>query len=149
MKVTAVSTLELATPRDPAALFDAWLDPAQVRQWMSVALQRAGLAGDLRRVEIDAQIGGRFFFSDQRDGIEARHWGRYVEIQRPHRLVFTWITDESEEADPSLVTLEISPARATITHEMDEAWRDYLPRVEAAWRRMLQAIAELNAPQPG
>ena len=42
-----------------------------------------GLAGDMKRVEIDARVGGKFYFSDMRDGTEARHWGTYLELDRP------------------------------------------------------------------
>src|SRR5262245_4916210 len=53
-------------------VYDAWLNPEQVRQWLAASLRSFGLAGDIRRVEIDARVGGKFFFSDMRDGQEAR-----------------------------------------------------------------------------
>jgi uncharacterized protein YndB with AHSA1/START domain len=125
-------------------VYDAWLDPMQVRVWLAAALKSLGLAGDIRRVEIDARIGGKFFFSDMRDGTEARHWGTYLELVRPRKIVFTWIVDESEESNPSKVTLTIQPQDvdcvATIVHEMDEAWREYILQTEAGWSRMLQHV---------
>src|SRR5262245_58929163 len=81
-------------------VYDAWLDPDKVPLWMSAALRSLGLAGDIRRVEVDARVGGKFFFSDMRGDAEARHWGAYLELARPTKIAFTWITDESEEADP-------------------------------------------------
>ena len=57
------------------------------------ALKNLSLAGDIRRIEIDARVGGQFFFSDLRDGEEARHWGKYLELDRPRKIVFTWIVD--------------------------------------------------------
>src|SRR5262249_17950010 len=111
------------------------------------ALQSLGLAGDIRRVEIDARVGGKFFFSDMRDGTEARHWGNYLELDRPRRIVFTWIVDESEEANPSKVTLTIESDAggcvATIVHEIDEAWREYIPKTQAGWARMLEQVGNL------
>jgi len=128
-------------------VFDAWLDPKHVRLWLAAALKSSGLAGDIRRIEIDPRVGGKFFFSDMRDGVEARHWGTYLELVRPTRVAFTWIVDESEEANPSKVTLTIQPkvdgCVATIVHEMDEAWRDYVARTEAGWTRMLQQVDKL------
>jgi uncharacterized protein YndB with AHSA1/START domain len=56
-------------------VYDAWLDPKHVRVWMTAALKSLGLSGDIQRIEIDAKVGGKFFFSDIRDGTEARHWG--------------------------------------------------------------------------
>jgi uncharacterized protein YndB with AHSA1/START domain len=125
-------------------VYDAWLDPKKVRIWMAAALKSLGLSGDIQRIEIDAQVGGKFFFSDMRDGTEARHWGTYLELDRPTRIVFTWIVDESEEANPSKVTLTIHPeadgCMATIVHEMDKAWLDYVAQTENGWSRMLQQV---------
>lgn len=126
-------------------VFDAWTIQDSVRRWLQVALQEMGLPGDIRHVEVDARRGGRFLFSDMRSGIEARHWGTYLEFDRPTRLVFTWIVHESEEADPSKVTIELQPrttgCEVFLDHEMDARWAEYLSRTEAGWSRMLRAIA--------
>jgi uncharacterized protein YndB with AHSA1/START domain len=128
-------------------VYDAWLDPAQARLWMAASLKSLGLAGNIQRVEIDARVGGKFFFSDLRDGTEARHWGTYLELERPRKIVFTWIVDESDEAEPSVVTLTIHPeadgCSATIVHELDPQWIEYLSRTESGWARMLQGVDEL------
>ena len=114
---------------------------------MTAALKSFGLAGDIRRLEIDARVGGKFCFSDMRDGVEARHWGTYLELDRPRKIVFTWIVSESEEADPSRVTLTIQPEAdgclATIVHEMDEQWIEYVSQTEGGWSRMLKQVDEL------
>ena len=123
---------------------DAWLDPEKVRIWMAASLKSFGLAGDICRIEIDARVGGKYFFSDMRDGTEARHWGTYRELDSPRKLVFTWIVDESEEADPSVVTITFKSDRegctATIVHEMDAQWADYVSQTESGWTRMLEAV---------
>jgi uncharacterized protein YndB with AHSA1/START domain len=125
-------------------VYDAWLDPSSARVWMAAALRTWGLAGDLRRIEIDARVGGKFFFSDIRNGEEARHWGTYLELDRPRKIVFTWIVDESEEANPSTVTLTIEPepdgCTATIVQEMDAKWVDYISQTESGWSRMLAEV---------
>ena len=69
-------------------VYDAWLDPQQVRLWMSAALKSFGLSGDIQRIEIDARVGGAFLFSDRRGDTEARHWGTYLVLDRPHKIVF-------------------------------------------------------------
>lgn len=124
-------------------VYDAWLDPDKVRIWMKTAGQRMGLAGDVKHVEIDPRVGGAFLFSDLRDGVETKHWGTYLELDRPSRIVFTWIVDESEERDPGRVTLEIQPDQAgcvaTIVHEMDARWADYEAQTKNGWSCMLQA----------
>jgi uncharacterized protein YndB with AHSA1/START domain len=141
-KIEAKVSHRFKAPAERA--FDAWLNPEQARVWMAAALRSFGLAGEIKRVEIDARVGGKFFFSDLRGGQEARHWGTYLELDRPRKIVFTWIVDESEEADPSRVTLTIQPEAdgcvATIVHEIDAKWAEYLSRTESGWARMLTEI---------
>ena len=48
-------------------LYDAWLNPKQVRLWLGKSLTSMGLSGQVRRVEIDATVGGKFTFSDMRE----------------------------------------------------------------------------------
>lgn len=128
----------------PERVYDAWLDPAGVRVWMKASLQSFGLPGEIVRIEIDPRVGGKFFFSDLRNGAEARHWGTYLELDRPRKIVFTWIVDASEESNPSKVTLSIVPdgagSKATIVHEMDPQWKEYVARTEAGWGRMLRHV---------
>ena len=132
----------------PERVFDAWLDVDTVREWM--AMPFAALGGrptDVRRVEVDAQVGGRFTFSDMREEGEALHWGTYVEIKRPQRLVFTWFTSpEQEREDNSMVTLTIEPdgegCVATIVHRMDAKWADYITQTEQGWSGMLGQIEQ-------
>jgi uncharacterized protein YndB with AHSA1/START domain len=128
-------------------VYDAWLDPQKVRVWMEGALKSFGLAGDIRRIEIDARVGGKFFFSDMRDGNEARHWGTYLELQRPNKIVFTWIVDESAEENPSKVTMTIQSEPggcvAAMVHEMDAAWKDYIEQTESGWSRMLANVEQV------
>jgi uncharacterized protein YndB with AHSA1/START domain len=90
------------------------------------------------------ELAASFFFSDMRDGTEARHWGSYLELDPPRKIVFTWIVDESEEADPSVVTITIQSdpegCTATIVHEIDAKWAEYVSRTESGWARVLQAV---------
>ncbi len=135
----------------PERVFDAWVRPESVRRWLKAALTDMGLEGDTREVRVDARPGGSYCFSDMRSGREARHWGTYLEFDRPRRLVFTWITDESEEADPSVVTLTIEPEGAgciaALVHDMGAAWSAYLARTQDGWEKMLRAIdSEIDPP---
>ena len=149
-KVKAAVTIRVAA--QPEAVYDAWLDPASVRTWMSASLRAMGLPGDVRSVEIDARLNGRFLWSDMREGGEARHWGSYLELDRPRRISFTWIVDESEEADPSRVMLTIEPdgdgCHASIVHWLDADWASYIPQTENGWSNMLRAVADLLERDP-
>lgn len=129
-------------------VFDAWLDPEKVRAWMGMALADFGLSGDVRRVEADARVGGRFTFSDMRDEGETVHWGTYRVVDRPRKLVFTWFTSEEEEQKGiSTVTITIEPegrnCTLTLVHELSIEWAGYEERTAAGWARMLDMQARL------
>jgi uncharacterized protein YndB with AHSA1/START domain len=138
-KVKAKVSHRVTAPAE--RVYDAWLDPEKVRAWMSIAM---GAAADIKRIEIDARVGGTFFFSDMREGGEARHWGTYLALERPRTIVFTWITDANQEEDPSKVTITIEPdgngCVATIVHEMGAEWASWVEKVEGGWSRMLGAV---------
>lgn len=132
----------------PERVFDAWLDPEKIRAWMRMALQDFGLSGDIRRVEVEPCVGGRFTFSDMRPEGEAGHWGAYHVLDRPRKLVFTWFTSEEEEKrGVSTVTITIEPdgqgSLLTLVHEMDAIWAEYEEQVIGGWTGMLEAQARL------
>jgi uncharacterized protein YndB with AHSA1/START domain len=141
-QVEAKAVLELSASAE--RVFDAWLDPHEVRAWSAQPV--AGQpAVDVRRVEVDARVSGKFTFSDMREEGEAVHWGYYLEIDRPRKLVFSWFTSEEEEQENnSVVTLTIEPlaagCRATIAHRMDARWAAYIEQTATAWGLMLRQI---------
>jgi uncharacterized protein YndB with AHSA1/START domain len=122
-------------------VFDAWLTPELIGQWMFGPALRGE---EVVRISVDARVGGRFSFLVRRQGTEIDHVGQYVEIDRPRRLVFSWAAGADTE-DPSLVTIEIASQGAgcklTLTHEMQPKWADYLARVREEWTKELEALA--------
>lgn len=129
----------------PERVFDAWLDPEKVMNWMS-------LSEEMVRAEVDARVGGSFSFVCRRDGEEVDHVGEYLEMDRPRRLVFTWsIPKESPDADR--VIIDIVPqgtgCELTLLYELHPDWAAYASQSENAWRKMLDAIAtSLDGGQP-
>ncbi|MDH5537904.1 MAG: SRPBCC domain-containing protein [Rhizobacter sp.] len=67
-------------------LFDAWLDPASLAVWMR--------PGDITHAEVnvDPKIGGDFEIVMHSPTGAHVHKGQYRVIERPHRLVFTWLS---------------------------------------------------------
>ncbi len=62
-----------------------WLNPESLRRWMCPG------STDLVHVELEPVVGGTFRFDMQaKDGQVFVHTGRYLEIQRPEKLRFTW-----------------------------------------------------------
>jgi uncharacterized protein YndB with AHSA1/START domain len=128
----------------PERVFDAWLDPRKVATWIFAA----GPADEIVRVEIDARTGGSFTFTLRRDGEEIEHTGQYLEIVRPRRLVFSWAIPK-DSPDSDRVSVEIVPLETgcelTLTHELHPEWAAYAPKTEAAWAKMLEALARALA----
>jgi len=122
----------------PERLFDALLDPAVAGVWILAP------GGDLVSSTIDARVGGAFSFVVRRGDQVIDHTGDYQEIDRPGRLVFTWSVPP-EPRDASRVVAEIAPAdggaELTLTHEMAPEWAEFKPQAEAAWSKMLAALA--------
>lgn len=84
-------------------VFDAWLRPEAVSQWL-----RMGAGSRPSAVSIDRRVGGQFeiLLRDQDSEVPLR--GSYLEIDRPSRLMFTWISPGTEQRE-SIVTIDLQP----------------------------------------
>jgi uncharacterized protein YndB with AHSA1/START domain len=123
----------------PERVFDAWLDPASARHWLF-----ATPGGEMVRVEMDARPGGAWTVVERRPAGDASHHGRYVTIDRPRLLAFTFGTDPSEP--PSPVTVTIAPVdgggcEATLVHEMPAKWAAYAGKTRDGWQHILDGLA--------
>jgi len=117
-------------------VFDAWLDPKKIAKWMTAP------AGDKSlKVQTDATPGTTFSFVNLRDGKEVNHVGEYIEIRRPHRLVFTWGV-EGYPLGNSRVAIDFEPNVAetflTLTHR--GVGPEYLERTKAGWETIISAL---------
>lgn len=123
----------------PERVFDAWLDVEKARKFLFATAE-----GQMVRAEIDARVGGAFNFTDRRDGEDVEHVGKYIEIDRPRRLVFKFGIPASS-TDFDRVTIDIVPqgdgCELTLTHEMKPEWADYASRTEEGWTMILDALA--------
>lgn len=129
-------------------VFDAWLDVTLIGRWMFGPVVR-----DERivRLALEPRVGGKYSFVVDRQGTEVEHVGEYLEIERPHLLVFSWATRETLP-DTSRIVVEITPAAdgcdVKLTHVMSADWAAYAERAGAAWGKMLAALDRMFAP-PG
>lgn len=94
-------------------LFDAWLDPEALAEWMR--------PGTIQRSEarVDPRVGGSYEVIMHGEKGPIPHRGVYKLIDRPRRLVFTW-TSPFAGAD-TLVTVDFrkvdSRTEVIVTHE--------------------------------
>jgi uncharacterized protein YndB with AHSA1/START domain len=97
---------EIAAPAE--TLFDAWLDAESLGSWL-----RPGRWRD-SRAETDPRVGGTFRVLMADGESSMLHTGTYREIDRPHRLVFTWSSPATEWRD-SVVTVTFEPRASGAT----------------------------------
>ncbi len=82
-------------------VFDAWLNPKMLSQFM---MPMPGMPEP--EVENNVQEGGSFTITMHAGDDKLPHTGKYLEINRPDKLVFTWISHCS--IDNSIVTLNFT-----------------------------------------
>jgi uncharacterized protein YndB with AHSA1/START domain len=99
--------VEREIPASIERVFDAWLHPQSVREWM-----RPGPGMTVPNVAIDAKVGGKYLIVMASPERELPHEGEYQVIDRPNKLVFTWI---SEPAGSSVVTILFEKVSDTST----------------------------------
>ncbi|WP_426271199.1 SRPBCC domain-containing protein [Dyella kyungheensis] len=142
--MSTLRTLRISRHFDasPERVFDAWLDPATAGRWLYSAPN-----GEMVKVDIDARVGGRFCFTDRRDGEDVEHVGEYLEIDRPRRLVFTFAVPRYSEAYTK-VSIDIVPVgygcELSLLHEdvlpewadaTQEGWGDILGKLDTRLQR--------------
>lgn len=139
MKTEMAATVRVSRRFDASAerVFDACLDPAAAAQFLF-----ATGAGRMVRADIDARVGGSYCFVDRRDGEDVEHRGSYLEIDRPRRLVFTFVVPKYSTVE-TRVTVEIEPhdtgCELTLTHQGVLA--EYASRTESGWVAILEGLA--------
>ena len=106
--------VERLIPAPPRNVFEAWLDPDALRQFMF------GQPGArVTRAECDPRVGGQFLIVMNVGGKDIPHRGVYLEIERYTRLSFTWLSPSAGEG--SRVTLHFAEGtgghtRITLEH---------------------------------
>lgn len=121
----------------PDMVFGAFLDVEVARNFLF-----ATATGEMIDAEIDPRVGGRFVFVDRRPAMgDVRHVGEYLEIDRPHRLVFTFGVPQFDPA-ATTVTIEVRPdgAGSVVTLANDGVLNEYAKGTEDGWRRILAGL---------
>ena len=140
---TAVLRMTRTFPASRERVFDAFTQPALLRQWW-------GPAGfSLPSAELDLRVGGAYRFAMQPPQGDVMYLrGTFTEIARPSRIVYTWVWEAMPAAE-SRVTLEFNEAEGdtevVLTHEPlpdpdavrqhERGWQGGFDRLESILRR--------------
>ena len=116
------SDLEILTTREFDApielVFDVLTEPEHVRHWF------APFEDTMTVCEIDLRVGGTYhmvFVTG--DGTECSFRGTYLEVDRPTRIVDTWLFEGWPDAE-AVETVDLSETGGTTTVKMNLAFRD-------------------------
>lgn len=118
-------------------LFDAWLDPEALAQWM----RPGSIQSTTARVE--PRVGGAYEIVMQAPSGPVVHKGVYRTIDRPNRLVFTWISGPTENKE-TLVTVDFvkhdKRTEVIVTHE--QLPESAMPSHRNGWTSALEHLDE-------
>src|SRR5262249_25791647 len=121
-------------------VFAAWTATAGIRQWLCPA------GGQVAFVAADVRVGGSFRLDMQFGTVIYTHTGVYREIRPPEKLVFTWLSEATQQQE-TVVTVELfargEQTELVLTHERfpnaesarnhDQGWPRGLSKLEKVW----------------
>jgi uncharacterized protein YndB with AHSA1/START domain len=144
MKLPVTATVAGLFSVPAEQVFDAFLDKKMIARFM--------FGPEIRDEEIvslqnEPYVGGSFSYVVRRQGQTFDHTGEYVEIDRPHRLVFTWRVKEDPANNQSRIVIGIVPiingCELTLTHEMPHGQEDFVEKSKVAWGKMIDKLTEI------
>lgn len=138
MNYTRPATTELELTRlvaaTPAEVYDVWLDATGPGSpWFGA-----------ERLILDARPDGLFFHALTHAGKVWAHYGRFVALDRPHRIEHTWVSEATRGLE-SVLELRFAPegdgTRITLRHR-DVPDDDFGRQHRDGWDHVLGMIAE-------
>lgn len=121
----------------PERVFDAWLDAKAVGRWLFATPE-----GKMQTVEVEPRVGGVLRIVEKRGDQLADHVGRFLELERPRRLVFSFATEPGQT--PTRVSVRIEPdgdgCVLELSHELDPQWAAYEDRARDGWAMILENL---------
>jgi uncharacterized protein YndB with AHSA1/START domain len=147
--VTDATTLSIErafrAPRE--RVFDAFTNEEVLRRWW-----HAEHDWETSVAEVDLRVGGevRVVMRDPHTGQEYGGGGRYTEIDRPHRLAFTWLWDDRTERQLIEVDFEDLGGATLVRFVHSGLWDEEAVRShEDGWTTALDNLARaLATPVP-
>jgi uncharacterized protein YndB with AHSA1/START domain len=147
------SALEILTTREFEApielVFDVLTQPEHVRNWFPAFEDKITLCS------IDLRVGGKYrMVTVTPDGTECAFRGTYLELERPTRIVDTWLFEGWPDAE-AVETVDLQEADGVTTAKInlafrDQAGRDHMTRFdgqESSWDKMEDYLVSLLQPK--
>jgi uncharacterized protein YndB with AHSA1/START domain len=97
MKLTDITVARtISAPAE--TIFDTWINPKSP----------GGPWHGGERVIMNPVVHGLFYFAVKHEGRTWPHYGRFILIDRPHRVEHTWVSEATKGVE-SIVTLTLEP----------------------------------------
>src|SRR5262245_56291382 len=134
----ASAVVERVLPASPEQVYDEWLDPQALTEWMCPRPARCV------NVLAEPWVGGRLRIDIEELGRQFSVFGMYTDLDRPARIGFTWSC--TTWPDPTLVTYVLVTLALHGEHEtlMTIAHSALTPDLReqhlAGWRRIAQQL---------
>jgi uncharacterized protein YndB with AHSA1/START domain len=97
MSDATVARVRRVMPATPDVVFDQWLDPESLGDWMCPRPDRCVA------ITVEPQVGGMVRFDVDHSGTSVLITGQFLAIDRPHLLRFTWTN--SNWPDPTAASV--------------------------------------------
>jgi len=133
-------TVKRTIPASADKVFDVWMDPK--------CPGGAWFGGEtLIMAPTPPKTGSLFYFTVVFDGHTWAHFGRFVEIQRPGKVEYTWMGEGTKGVESTVsVTFESRGKETEVTLRHSNLPDDELGRAtEWGWAHILDSIAETLA----
>ena len=79
-------TVTRAIPAPVENVFDVWIDPKSPGgPWFGAD-----------RVILNPVVDGLFYFAVKHEGRTWPHYGRFIQIERPHKVEYTWVSEATK-----------------------------------------------------
>lgn len=143
MNAGPVARVQRIMPAPPEAVFDQWLDPEALAEWMCPRPVHCV------SVDLEPRVGGSMRLDVDDLGKLVLITGRFLVIDRPHRLRFTW--SASDWPDPtmvSVVTVAFEPVgdgQTLMSIEHSALPPDFFDDYQDGWARTCDQFAVVLA----
>jgi uncharacterized protein YndB with AHSA1/START domain len=139
MKLSDI-TVTRTIPASPEEVFDVWIDPKSPGgPWFGA-----------ERTILNPAVDGLFYFAVKLEGRTWPHYGRFLRIDRPHDIEYTWVSEATKGVE-SVVAVKFesraNQTEVTLRHSGvpdDEMGRQH----KEGWAWVLSMVAERFVSRP-
>lgn len=124
----------------PERVFDAFVDPSRVGLWLFRTPD-----GAMENTDYEPRPGGGFHIVERRADGPAHHWGEFIALDRPDRVVFDFWTDASEDRTRVTVTFTASGdgCDVVLRHSLAPEWAAYADASTRGWTMILGNLSNV------